>query len=111
MRVGGPSIVPKVLEHFFAKYSLESPLRQYLLRQAERLEAQKDALKRELAPTLRLKETLDEQVRFCGSTVTVARVALTSDQRCFGRSSCWPWFLGACDSVCEAYRCATRFPL
>eukprot|EP00752_Nemacystus_decipiens_P011035 g9804.t1 len=53
----------QVLEHFFAKYSLESPLRQYLLRQAKRLEAEKQALERELAPTLRLKATLDEQAR------------------------------------------------
>lgn len=60
---GRPSCRTKVLEHFFAKYSLESPLRQYLLRQAERLQAEEEALKRELAPTLRLKETLDEQVR------------------------------------------------
>lgn len=54
--------MPKVLEHFFAKYSLESPLRQYLLRQAKHLQADKDALRRELAPTLRLKATLDDQV-------------------------------------------------
>ena len=51
-----------MLEHFFAKYSLESPLRQYLLKQAEALEAEKAAVRRELDPTLRLKETLDEQV-------------------------------------------------
>ncbi|CAM9304104.1 unnamed protein product [Pylaiella littoralis] len=58
----------QVLEHFFAKYSLESPLRQYLLQQAERVEAEKEAVRRELAPTLRLKENLDEQAR-----ITVSR--------------------------------------
>ncbi|CAB1114232.1 unnamed protein product [Ectocarpus sp. CCAP 1310/34] len=58
----------QVLEHFFAKYSLESPLRQYLLLQAERLEEQKNAVRRELAPTLRLKENLESQAR-----VTVSR--------------------------------------
>lgn len=58
----------QVLEHFFAKYSLESPLRQYLLLKAERLEEEKNAVRRELAPTLRLKENLDSQAR-----VTVSR--------------------------------------
>ncbi|CAM9710798.1 unnamed protein product [Ectocarpus sp. 12 AP-2014] len=58
----------QVLEHFFAKYSLESPLRQYLLLQAERLEEEKNAVRRELDPTLRLKENLDSQAR-----VTVSR--------------------------------------
>ncbi|CAM9381088.1 unnamed protein product, partial [Laminaria digitata] len=53
----------QVLEHFFAKYSLESPLRQYLLKKAEGLEAEKAAVRRELDPTLRLKETLDEHAR------------------------------------------------
>lgn len=53
----------KVLEHFFAKYSLESPLRQYLLQQKDRVKAEKDAVDRELAPTLQLKDNLDKQVR------------------------------------------------
>lgn len=67
--------VPKVLEHFFAKYSLESPLRQYLLQQAERVEAEKEAVRRELAPTLRLKENLDEQVRRCRTVPPVGLLA------------------------------------
>ena len=50
------------MEHFFAKYSLESPLRQYLLKRAEALEEEKSAVRRELDPTRRLKETLDAQV-------------------------------------------------
>lgn len=58
----------QVLEHFFAKYGLESPLRQYLLQQARRIEGEKEAVRRELAPTLRLKENLDSQAK-----VTVSR--------------------------------------
>ncbi|CAM9547048.1 unnamed protein product, partial [Hapterophycus canaliculatus] len=58
----------QVLEHFFAKYGLESPLRQYLLQQAYRIEEKKEAVRRELAPTRLLKENLDRQAK-----VTVSR--------------------------------------
>lgn len=51
-----------MLEHFFAKYDLESPLHQYLLRRAEQLSEENEAVERELKPTLRLKEALDSQV-------------------------------------------------
>lgn len=95
-----------MLEHFFAKYSLESPLRQYLLRQAERLEEEKEALRRELAPTLRLKETLDDQVRcthiVCGPEHEFLRLCASS----FDKSAVVPAYLlagvfekGACSAA------------
>lgn len=54
----------QVLEHFFAKYDLDSPLRLYLMRSAERLAEERGAVERELVPTLALKAALDGQVFF-----------------------------------------------
>lgn len=67
----------QVLEHFFAKYSLESPLQKYLLQKAEALEAEKAAVRRELDPTLKLKETLDEHVSNRGLTSVLLHCHLT----------------------------------
>lgn len=74
-------MVRQVLEHFFAKYDLESPLRLYLLRQEERLQAEKEAVQRELDPTLSLKEALDRQVRSFTSDMTHLRCAQFEVQR------------------------------
>lgn len=52
----------QVLEHFFAKYQLESPLQQYLLRRRDRLDQEVQAVMRELQPTLSLKSALDTEV-------------------------------------------------
>lgn len=97
-----------MLEHFFAKYSLESPLRQYLLGQAERVEAEMDAVNRELAPTLQLKRNLDKQVRSIACRQARISVWVEGERAVFSTVSeartSLPFAQCGAFSICAAFR-------
>lgn len=81
-----PGLTVQVLEHFFAKYDLDSPLRQYLLQRADVLSEERKALERELVPTLALKAALESQVSSLLHFLFVSAVFLV-----FNRDL-WPFY-------------------